>query len=686
MHDFRKDMAPISRHDSCLRIIEELGKYPWAIKYIGRRINDKCKQKYPEAESKGFTIQLPWAGQVAHEERGAFDISDYVHELEVEVFTDGPATGRIKKVSAHHWDLHWGTSIFRSDDEVTTPIDKRLPNDEEIRAYEEILDSFTYGGSAEQLNALHDKLAMIALAEKGHVKVRYNAKEVSRTPFRKPIQTYEIEISSDGALRLAVDLPDLSDILDFSHVYIQALFSPMCRKEIGMKHVLLSKDSSSSWAPQIFANLFSTVPTSELYPYMEDSCRAWLSSLFDGSASFRHYMGVDDAEWWRDAWWRLQEVLSSQHKSSENTKLINYMFPKSDHWRLSDIFAQYAGSVKTQEKSFVRDVEPYAKTDFYSGYKNGEKILCEFKTTIINGVEWSYCICSNAAIIDITASKVVKDGIECIVFPSSIAGAEVERIVAIEGFATKTWGKVRIPAVAIGGGVFRGWTNLEEAVFYFAGCECSSNTLVRLGGSAFENCHSLKRIILEDNLVLSETSSKCFKGCQSLERVQGRIIASIGNEAFMGCERLQITDIYLGGLGIGVSAFEDCAMLQNIHLHGNSAKAFSLRRNTFKGCSSLKAVVLPQQVRIIEESAFQNCSSSCFINYEGDDFWFLGADALGNCQCIRWGLICDYEKQEAPLSDLLKTFSIDRDSFLRTLDTICKSRGYYYDYLGAYGG
>jgi hypothetical protein len=153
----------------------------------------------------------------------------------------------------------------------------------------------------------------------------------------------------------------------------------------------------------------------------------------------------------------------------------------------------------------------------------------------------------------------------------------------------------------------------------------------------------------------------------------------------MGCERLPITDIYLGGLGIGVSAFEDCAMLQNIHLHGNSANVFCLRRNTFRGCTSLKAVILPQQVRIIEESAFQNCSKSCFINYEGDDFWFLGADALGNCQCVRWGLICNYEKQEAPLSDLLKTFSIDRDSFLRTLDTICKSRGYYYDYLGAYG-
>lgn len=164
MNDFHKEMAPVS--GDVVNAIDALAKPQWAIPFLGRRLNSACKAKFKDVETRGFRLELPWEGQVKHESHNAYDDSTYTHELIVDVYSEGPAAGRIKSVQSPHWE-YWHTTSNWQDHGESHTYDRREPNEDEIKRYKELLEGWTEGGSYDQIRALSDALAGEVLAEGG---------------------------------------------------------------------------------------------------------------------------------------------------------------------------------------------------------------------------------------------------------------------------------------------------------------------------------------------------------------------------------------------------------------------------------------------------------------------------------------------------------------------------------------
>lgn len=82
----------------------------------------------------------------------------------------------------------------------------------------------------------------------------------------------------------------------------------------------------------------------------------------------------------------------------------------------------------------------------------------------------------------------------------------------------------------------------------------------------------------------------------------GNGVTSIGDEAFANCEKLEDVEFGTSLASIGQKAFEGCKELKCIDLSKTALK--EIKQEAFSGCYSVKEVVLPSEIEIIERSAF----------------------------------------------------------------------------------
>lgn len=81
----------------------------------------------------------------------------------------------------------------------------------------------------------------------------------------------------------------------------------------------------------------------------------------------------------------------------------------------------------------------------------------------------------------------------------------------------------------------------------------------------------------------------------------------IGREAFSYCDNLEsVTFLNEHSIEIGVSLFQGCPLLKNVKL---PAALTAIKSQTFKDCTSLVTLEIPQHVVSINGSAFSGCSS-----------------------------------------------------------------------------
>lgn len=129
---------------------------------------------------------------------------------------------------------------------------------------------------------------------------------------------------------------------------------------------------------------------------------------------------------------------------------------------------------------------------------------------------------------------------------------------------------------------FKGCTSLSAVIF--------SNSIKRIGCSAFENCKELTNIRIPDSVESIEPDT--FKGCKNLSNIiLGNAIKSICGHAFAGCISLvsinlpdSLTDIY-------ANAFDGCIGLSNIYISGNVK---SIGYDAFNGCDNLTIYCEPE--------------------------------------------------------------------------------------------
>ena len=130
-------------------------------------------------------------------------------------------------------------------------------------------------------------------------------------------------------------------------------------------------------------------------------------------------------------------------------------------------------------------------------------------------------------------------------------------------------------------------------------------SLETIGNEAFMNCDKLETVTCLGNN-LTEIGDSAFFRCTSLETVTclGNNLTSIGYCAFYGCISLE-TVTFLGNnlTEIGQCAFHTCTSLQHIDIPNSVT---SIRLHAFYGCTSLHVPTLRDYVRV-GRNAFKEC-------------------------------------------------------------------------------
>lgn len=192
-----------------------------------------------------------------------------------------------------------------------------------------------------------------------------------------------------------------------------------------------------------------------------------------------------------------------------------------------------------------------------------------------------------------------------------------------------------------------------------------------IGEDAFENCSTLKSVIIPDSVITIGYSA--FSDCRNLESVNlGNSVTKIGECAFSLCVSLgKITFpdslceigyyafyntkwlnykpegvVYVGEIvydvkgdcpdevvlkegtkAISEGAFEDCKTLKSITIPDSVT---TIGYKTFDSCTSLESITIPDSVTTIGGSAFYGCVSLESITIP-DSVTTIGADAFGGC-------------------------------------------------------
>lgn len=184
---------------------------------------------------------------------------------------------------------------------------------------------------------------------------------------------------------------------------------------------------------------------------------------------------------------------------------------------------------------------------------------------------------------------------------------------------------------------------------------CAS--LTSIGQSVFQHCPELKVVGLPDN-TYTTFGKEMFYGSAKLERVSTDLsdpenyempehISSIADSWFRGCESLKkivlpkdITQMYC-------KMFENCKELTSIefregtnmtgntgsYVEGNASWAAYFTFNYFDGCEKLESLILPEGFEAIGVYSFRNCKSLKSIKFLATNVDFMSA-GTGNVSQI----------------------------------------------------
>ncbi len=156
------------------------------------------------------------------------------------------------------------------------------------------------------------------------------------------------------------------------------------------------------------------------------------------------------------------------------------------------------------------------------------------------------------------------------------------------------------------------------------------STVISIGESAFSGS-GLASIIIPSSV--TEIKDKAFASCPYLLEVEIPYnVISIGNNAFNGCDHLRSVILPMSLISIGGSAFQNCNLTEitipnSVKEVGSCAfrqcsnlKSFTLSKELtkipsgmFMHCKSLEKVVIPENIKVIESSAFVYSGVSTLI-------------------------------------------------------------------------
>lgn len=167
-------------------------------------------------------------------------------------------------------------------------------------------------------------------------------------------------------------------------------------------------------------------------------------------------------------------------------------------------------------------------------------------------------------------------------------------------------------------------TIIKNSMFY--GCDQLTsveipNTVQEIQAHAFQNCKSLKNIVMKEGSRLGRIGAYAFAGCSTLETISlPSGIVAIGKGAFAECcslRQLNFTYMRQGEekngsifptaiVKIPPYAFAGCTNLSTVEF-GQGSMLEAVGRGAFLGCGRLKKILLTGKVKSLGSYAFAYC-------------------------------------------------------------------------------
>jgi len=135
-------------------------------------------------------------------------------------------------------------------------------------------------------------------------------------------------------------------------------------------------------------------------------------------------------------------------------------------------------------------------------------------------------------------------------------------------------------------------TQFRYAVYLSSQNITWSQSLTKIGGAAFEACHSLDKVSLPSSVV--ELGDNCFKDCHNMSEIELP-------------EKLQ---------KIGNCCFELCSALKGVTLPNNLQ---TIGGAAFNECSSIKEISIPASVEVLGYDAFKDCNALEYLSIEDSE-------------------------------------------------------------------
>ena len=176
--------------------------------------------------------------------------------------------------------------------------------------------------------------------------------------------------------------------------------------------------------------------------------------------------------------------------------------------------------------------------------------------------------------------------------------------IAITGF-NNPGGAAEIPAAIDGKPV----TSIGEGAFENVMITAVSipASVKNIHNLAFKSCSQLQTVTFAEGSALASIGDNAFAGCQKLSSLQlPEGVTEIGRAAFNGCRALREVTVPTGVTEIEDFTFGVCASLREIHLPEGLT---SIGASAFTGCAALTQIVLPDGVTALGARAFNNCQA-----------------------------------------------------------------------------
>ena len=147
----------------------------------------------------------------------------------------------------------------------------------------------------------------------------------------------------------------------------------------------------------------------------------------------------------------------------------------------------------------------------------------------------------------------------------------------------------------------------------------------------FHNYPTIKQLVLGGELL--DIPQSCFMGCSGIEEIifeDGNKIATIGADAFQGCNHLKAIELPATITSVPMNLCLGCSQLNSVSFLGEIT---SIQQSAFNGCSSLQNFTFPATLKTIGASAFYNSGLTGVIEIP-EGVTSIGATAFAGANAV----------------------------------------------------